>query len=360
MGLILLVGIILLLLLDAFADGLLLSKQQQQQHASQLSTTAPIIITRRSNHYNYNQRNKHHSDNDNNSNNSKSSSGVSITSANIRCSKQLNTPHHHHHRHHAINLRSNKCIYRLKFWEFPHTNCDDERSTAKAAAAAIIKLCSTNTILSMVVGIILLLGQWFVPIIMFLPSPSFADIGWDDTTQVLRQCKAKSNCVSSSYKEPPNRYVSPLRTLKDQDIAFESAIKNLQQRSSLSSKSKSSLSVGMTTVVKDIVPNQYYIHLVVPGTVPGSLDDIELQFTQSNTVNIRCDAQVTVPYAPFCIKKNCINGAQDQRDRLQHLAIDVLGIPFADEKQMKSSDTKWTPIFFNADRVPDMILYDDE
>jgi hypothetical protein len=86
---------------------------------------------------------------------------------------------------------------------------------------------------------------------------------------------------------------------------------------------------------------------------------MELKFTDAGTLNIRCNAQVTLPYAPFCVKKNCINGAQDQRDRLDNLALKVLGLPFADAQQMKSS-AKWTPIFFNADRVPDMMDDDDD
>ena len=121
-----------------------------------------------------------------------------------------------------------------------------------------------------------------------------------------------------------------------------------------------------------------YIHVTVPGTAPNSLDDIELFFTVDDSadnlvfgglettgstpatttatlVNIRCEARVTLPPRPFCVRTNCINGNMDQRDRLAHVQS-VLGLPAADESRMKEQ-AKWTPIFFNSDKVPS---WDDE
>ena len=114
--------------------------------------------------------------------------------------------------------------------------------------------------------------------------------------------------------------------------------------------------------------DSYYIHVTVPGTAPNSLDDIELFFQQDDSssssssdsatiVSVRCQARVTLPPPPFCVRKNCINGNMDQRDRVSDVAL-YLGLPAADQTMMQRQ-AKWTPIFFNADKVPDMIL-DDE
>ena len=208
-----------------------------------------------------------------------------------------------------------------------------------------------QAILSTTVATTFAFSSLLSPIVV---PPAYAGVGWDGT--VLQPCPTNANCVSSSTKEPPNRYLSPLQTLKDRPQAFDNAVKNLERTQATRPSSKSQQQQQQIQSI-EIRPSQYYIHVEVPGTSPGSLDDIELQFTDGNTVNVRCHAQVTLPYAPFCVKKNCINGAQDQRDRLTTLAIQVLGLPFADELQMKSPDTKWTPIFFNADRVP---YFDDD
>ena len=158
----------------------------------------------------------------------------------------------------------------------------------------------------------------------------------------LRPCSSTTNCVSSNYLEPPNRYVSPLKIVKDRDSSFQRAIRDLQKN-------------GNEFTISEVISKDYYIHLTTPGTAPGSLDDIELAFpTNGGIVNVRCEARVTLPPPPFCVKKNCINGNMDQRKRLEDLVY-ILGLPPADEKQMQGA--KWTPIFFNSDRVPG--FYDD-
>ena len=183
------------------------------------------------------------------------------------------------------------------------------------------------------------------------PDPSLATTGgpgytFDTTTENgivrLKACSPSSNCVSSNYLEPPNRYVSPLKIVNDRDVAFQRAIRELQKRDGDFS-------------IAEVVSKDYYIHITKPGTAPGSLDDIELTFPSSGgIVNIRCEARVTLPPPPFCVKKNCINGNMDQRKRLEDLMY-VLGLPPVDQKQMQGA--KWTPIFLNSDRVPG--FYDD-
>lgn len=176
--------------------------------------------------------------------------------------------------------------------------------------------------------------------------PALADTGWDASTSRLQPCPYDSNCVSSHYMEPPNRYVSPLTTKKSRDAAFAGAIRDLT-------------TIG--TIV-EASPKNYYIHLTVPGTVPNSLDDLELLLVQDDKegtvlVNLRCQSRVTLPPPPFCIQKNCINGNMDQRQRVDRI-VQALGMPRADQERMKE-ESKWTPIFFNSDRVPGFDTDDD-
>jgi uncharacterized protein (DUF1499 family) len=172
--------------------------------------------------------------------------------------------------------------------------------------------------------------------------PSNNDVNQYGGIVRLKSCSATSNCVSSNYLEPPNRYVSPLQIVNDRDIAFQRAVRELQKQDG-----------GYS--INEVISKDYYIHLTTAGTTPGSLDDIELTFpNDGGIVNVRCEARVTLPPPPFCIKKNCINGNMDQRKRLEDLTY-ILGLPPADQKQMQGA--KWTPIFFNSDRVPG--FYDD-
>ena len=91
----------------------------------------------------------------------------------------------------------------------------------------------------------------------------------------------------------------------------------------------------------------------------NSIDDIYLLFPEEGSiVNVKCEAQVTLPTPPFCIQKGCINGNMDQRRRVIELSR-VLGLPLNDEDIMKEEGAKWTPIFWNTDRVPDMVDYVD-
>ena len=159
----------------------------------------------------------------------------------------------------------------------------------------------------------------------------------------LKACSTTSNCVSSNYLEPPNRYVSPLKIVNVREVAFKRAMRDIK------ASGRSDISVA------DAVPEDFYIHLTVPGTAPYSLDDIEILFTPSgDIVNVRCEARVTLPTPPFCIQKNCINGSMDQRRRVADISY-ILGLPPSDQEQMQGA--KWTPIFFNSDKVPG--FYDD-
>ena len=158
----------------------------------------------------------------------------------------------------------------------------------------------------------------------------------NQSSRRLELCNPKSNCVSSNYREPPNRYISPFRIVNEPDVAFQRAVRGLKNGD------------GTTSIV-DIVPKDYYIHITVPGTYPSSLDDIELVFAPE-VVNVKCEARVTLPPPPFCVKKNCINGNMDQRARVERLGR-VLGLPPNDMEEM-NGEAKWTPIFLNSDRVP--------
>lgn len=181
-------------------------------------------------------------------------------------------------------------------------------------------------------------------------SPCWATepaIGWDSATQRLKACSVKSNCVSSNFNEPPNRYISPLRTVAGRQVAFDRAVKDLTSNSNKASFS-----------VIEVRPKDFYIHLSTPGTSPGSLDDIEITFTDDDIANVRCEARTTLPPPPFCLQKNCINGNMDQRRRIEAVSSTVLGLPPVDFQRMKE-ESKWSPIFFNSDRVPDMVDYDD-
>mmetsp|Transcript_14986 Transcript_14986/g.26807 ORF Transcript_14986/g.26807 Transcript_14986/m.26807 type:complete len:213 (-) Transcript_14986:471-1109(-) len=157
----------------------------------------------------------------------------------------------------------------------------------------------------------------------------------------LDRCSAQSNCVSSNYREPPNRYVSPFRIVNEPQIAFQRAVRDVKN----SQQNDGTLN-GMSIV--EIVPNDYYIHVTVPGTAPSSVDDIELIFSE-DVVNVKCEATVTLPPPPFCVKKNCINGNMDQRSRVERMGS-LLGLPANDREEMMGA--KWTPIFMNSDRVP--------
>mmetsp|Transcript_39445 Transcript_39445/g.95434 ORF Transcript_39445/g.95434 Transcript_39445/m.95434 type:complete len:236 (+) Transcript_39445:25-732(+) len=164
----------------------------------------------------------------------------------------------------------------------------------------------------------------------------------------LKACDPNTNCVSSNYREAPNRYVSPFKIVRDPNTAFQRAVRDLQQQQ------PSSENGGSEFFVTEIIPNSKYIHLTVPGTAPSSLDDIDIVFTDNNIVNVKCQARVTLPPPPFCVRKNCINGNMDQRSRIEKLGY-VLGLPPSDREEMQNA--KWTPIFFNSDRVPG---FDDE
>eukprot|EP00977_Amphora_coffeiformis_P012808 scaffold3240_cov187-Amphora_coffeaeformis.AAC.3 len=179
----------------------------------------------------------------------------------------------------------------------------------------------------------------------------------------LRPCAKDTNCVSSYYAEPPNRYVSPWLSRQSPNVAFQRALRDLSQYSSQ----------GAAAVRSIDTLDGSYIHAVVLGTAPNSFDDIELFFKANDDddssenvrgddtgtlINLRCEARVTLPPPPFCIRKNCINGSMDQRDRLARIQT-VLGLPAADASRMQDQ-AKWTPIFFNSDKVPSWDDDDDD
>ena len=161
------------------------------------------------------------------------------------------------------------------------------------------------------------------------------------------------------YSEPPNRYISSYKTVNEPEIAFQRAVKDLQRtvdRNNGSGSSSSSTADRISIV--EIVPSLYYIHLTVPGSAgPSSLDDIDLVFSRTNNVvDVKCEARTTIPPPPFCLQRNCINGNMDQRRRVERLIGQVLGLPPSDTDEMKFA--RWTPIFFNEDRVPG--FYDED
>lgn len=193
------------------------------------------------------------------------------------------------------------------------------------------------------------------------PLASVAEVGYipsssasssqviDPIPPRLKACNANTNCISSGYIEPPNRYMSPLKTLSDKETAYRRAVRDLSNSKNNNYYNK------IETISKD-----FYIHIEVPGTAPGpkSIDDIELLFTNDNIVNLRCEARVTLPPPPFCVQKNCINGNMDQRRRVEDIAR-ILGLPSADYERMTQT-AKWSPIFFNSDRVPGFDDDDDD
>lgn len=191
------------------------------------------------------------------------------------------------------------------------------------------------------------------------PNGASADIGLVPASFAeparLRVCKPDSNCVSSSPLEPPNRYISPLTIVNNRDVAYERAVRDLSARSPAEAKELGGRGESRARFA-DTIPSDYYIHLTVPGTAPGSMDDIELFFPSGGgIVNLRCEARVTLPPPPFCIRLGCINGNMDQRNRLEVISRQ-LGLPSADQKRMREG-AKWTPIFFNSDTIPG--FYDD-
>lgn len=192
----------------------------------------------------------------------------------------------------------------------------------------------------------------FAASMTFFPQEVYSadNTGFDAAQVRLKSCEPNTNCVSSGYNEPPNRYLSPLTFVRTRDGEFQRAVRDINAAAAAAAEGNGALNIV------EVLPNAYYIHLTVPGTAPTSLDDIELLFGEG-VVNLRCEARVTLPPPPFCVKKNCINGNMDQRERVAKVAR-VLGLPPADQSQMQKS-AKWTPIFFNSDRVPGFLDEDD-
>jgi uncharacterized protein (DUF1499 family) len=183
---------------------------------------------------------------------------------------------------------------------------------------------------------------------LLLSDPTTHELADESSISISRRlqiCSPQSNCVSSNYREPPNRYVSPFKIVNEPDVAFQRAVRDIKAKAATATSAGNSKD---DVSILDIVPKQNYIHLTVPGTAPSSLDDIELIFSE-DIVNVKCEARVTLPPPPFCIKKNCINGNMDQRSRIEKIGY-LLGLPANDREQMQGA--KWTPIFMNSDRVP--------
>ena len=160
--------------------------------------------------------------------------------------------------------------------------------------------------------------------LFLLSDPQIQVIDTPTVQRRLEICNSQSNCVSSNYREPPNRYVSPFRILNEPDVAFQRAVRDLKNNNG-----------GDSATIVEIAPKENYIHLTVPGTSPSSLDDIELIFSPE-VVNVKCETRVTLPPPPFCIKKNCINGNMDQRSRVERLGR-LLGLPPNDVEEMRGA-----------------------
>lgn len=161
--------------------------------------------------------------------------------------------------------------------------------------------------------------------------------------------------MSSNYAEAPNSYVSPFSINEDRTAAFRRVVDDVSSTGEVGGEvgAAGMLTSRLSSIrVAEVIPTEFYIHLTTPGTAPGSLDDLELVFPEDGgIVNVRCDARVVLPPPPFCVRKNCINANMDQRRRVEELSLG-LGLPPVDQSQMKE-EAKWTPIFFNSDRVPE-------
>jgi len=194
---------------------------------------------------------------------------------------------------------------------------------------------------------------------VYQPTACWASTGFDPTTHRLRACVRGANCVSSNYAEPPNSYIAPFSLTNDRSVDFRRIVDDLSLSVSVGSTVERSDNTGKSLPrqlsayrVAQVVPADFYIHLTTPGTAPGSIDDVEMVFPDGgDIVNVRCDAQVVLPPPPFCVRKNCINANMDQRRRVEELGL-ALGLSPVDQLQMRE-EARWTPIFFNSDRVPD-------
>lgn len=112
-------------------------------------------------------------------------------------------------------------------------------------------------------------------------------------------------------------------------------------------------------------------HTIRLRTMNGSFDgdDVELIFSEydkeKSIVQVRAEAKISTAPPPFCIKKNCINGNMKQREGLARIQS-KLGLPNVNDVERGNTkniarpkgeypddgESKWTPIFFNSDRVP--------
>lgn len=190
------------------------------------------------------------------------------------------------------------------------------------------------------------------------PTACWASTGFDPNAHRLKACVRGANCVSSNYAEAPNSYIAPFSITSDRSVEFRRIVEDLSLSASVGNAVGRADNVGRLLPsrlsayrVAQVVPTDFYIHLTTPGTAPGSIDDLEMVFPDGGIINVRCDAQVVLPPPPFCVRKNCINANQDQRRRVEVLGS-VLGLSPVDQRQMME-EARWTPIFFNSDRVPD-------
>ena len=170
----------------------------------------------------------------------------------------------------------------------------------------------------------------------------------------LFACPVASDCVSSAAREAPNRAVAPLAypPSLSRDAAYRAALDALGTRPDTAVRRADAAEryiwaeVGLgndATTVDDLEL------LVLPGGGRRSGDD-EAAVGGGGVVAVREVARVKGPTPPFCVKPGCINANGRQRERVRALGA-ALGWSSSDATEMED-DARWTPIFFNDDRVP--------
>eukprot|EP00670_Eutreptiella_braarudii_P009367 CAMPEP_0174310854 /NCGR_PEP_ID=MMETSP0810-20121108/3327_1 /TAXON_ID=73025 ORGANISM="Eutreptiella gymnastica-like, Strain CCMP1594" /NCGR_SAMPLE_ID=MMETSP0810 /ASSEMBLY_ACC=CAM_ASM_000659 /LENGTH=392 /DNA_ID=CAMNT_0015418905 /DNA_START=30 /DNA_END=1208 /DNA_ORIENTATION=- len=168
----------------------------------------------------------------------------------------------------------------------------------------------------------------------------------DQSVPRLSMCPSGgAGCVSSNALEPPNASVAPLlwpRLLSRME-AFQAALQAVESEQSLQ-------------LVRADPQVGYLRFQAMEG---GEMQIAEVAFgdEETRTVMLRCEREsMERPLAlkappPFCVTPGCINGASRQRTVLKAFQ-EAVGWRSADEFAF-SSEARWTPLFFNEDRVPD-------
>ncbi|KAJ8614206.1 hypothetical protein CTAYLR_001105 [Chrysophaeum taylorii] len=142
----------------------------------------------------------------------------------------------------------------------------------------------------------------------------------------IRPCLSERNCISSLGRESPNQFSAPLSYApRQKNRAYEE------------------LEAKLTVACTGVEADRFYIR----ATCGGNLVEFDVR---DSIAAFRLAAVVKSPTPPWCIAPGCINGHMPQRNALARLAKDLGWSPI-DSTQLED-DSRWTPIFFNADAVP--------